>query len=150
KDAAELADRGRGTVLFFFSGHGFADKGENYLATFEATSGELAASGLAVKRVEALLKATGAPRQVIFIDACRNEPGTSVGSRSFEKFQASAGLRELLSTKAGRISYEDEQLGSGVFTHFLVRGLRGEAAGQDGLITFRDLADFVTDGVSTF
>ncbi len=150
KDAAELIDRGRGTLLFFFSGHGFADKGENYLATFEATSADLAGSGLAVKKVEALLKATGAPRQVMFIDACRTEPGKAVGTRSFERFEASAGLRELLSTKAGRISYEDDQLGSGVFTHFLVRALRGEAAGQDGLITFRDLADFVTDRVSTF
>lgn len=150
KDAAELVDRGQGTVLFFFSGHGFSDKGENYLATFEATSGDLAGSGLAVKKVEALLKATGAPRQVMFIDACRNEPGKGVGARSFEGFQASAGLRELLSTKAGRISYEDDQLGSGVFTHFLVKGLEGGAAGQDGLITFRDLADYVTEGVSTF
>jgi formylglycine-generating enzyme required for sulfatase activity len=150
KDAAELVDQGRGTVLFFFSGHGFADKGENYLATFEATSGDLADSGLSVKKVEGLLKATGAPRQVMFIDACRNEPGKSVGARSFERFQASAGLRELLSTKEGRISYEDDQLGSGVFTHFLVQGLQGGAAGQDGLITFRDLAEYVTDGVSTF
>jgi uncharacterized caspase-like protein len=49
RDGAELVDRGRGTILFFFSGHGFADKGENYLATFEASSGDLAGSGLAVK-----------------------------------------------------------------------------------------------------
>lgn len=150
KDAAELADQRQGTVLFFFSGHGFADRGENYLATFEATSDRLAATGLAVKTVEALLKATGAPRQVMFLDACRDEPGKTAGTRSFERFRAAAGLRELLSTKAGRISYEDDQLGSGVFTHFLVRGLGGEAAGLDGLITFRDLADYVTDGVSNF
>jgi formylglycine-generating enzyme required for sulfatase activity len=149
-NAAELADRGQGTVLFFFSGHGFADKGDNYLATFEATSRDLAGTGLAVKKVEALLKVTGAPRQVMFVDACRNEPGKAAGARTFDRFRASAGLRELLSTKEGRISYEDDQLGSGVFTHFLVRGLRGEAAGQDGLITFRDLADYVTDGVSKF
>jgi formylglycine-generating enzyme required for sulfatase activity len=150
KNAAELADRGQGTVLFFFSGHGFADKGENYLATFEATLDDLAGTGLAVKRVEALLKATGAPRQVMFVDACRNEPGKAAGARTFERFQSSAGMKELLSTKEGRISYEDDQLGSGVFTHFLVRGLKGEAAGQDGLVTFRDLADYVTDGVSKF
>jgi formylglycine-generating enzyme required for sulfatase activity len=149
-NAAELADRGQGTVLFFFSGHGFADKGDNYLATFEATSRDLAGTGLAVKKVEALLKATGAPRQVMFVDACRNEPGKAAGARTFDRLRASAGLRELLSTKEGRISYEDDQLGSGVFTHFLVRGLRGEAAGQDGLITFSDLADYVTDGVSKF
>jgi hypothetical protein len=150
KDAAELVDRGSGTVLFFFSGHGFADQGQNYLAAFEASSANLAGSGLAVKDVEALLKASGAPRQVMFLDACRNEPGKSAGVRSFERFEASAGLRELLSTKAGRISYEDDHLGSGIFTHFLVEGLQGEAAGQHGLITFHDLAEYVTDAVSTY
>ena len=149
-DAGELVDRGSGTVLFFFSGHGFTDRNDNYLATFEATSIDLAGSGLSVRAVEDLLKATGAPRQVMFIDACRNEPGKAVGARTFKQFTASAGMRVLFSTKLGRISYEDDQLQNGVFTHFLVRGLRGEAAGADGLITFRDLADFVTDGVSGY
>jgi formylglycine-generating enzyme required for sulfatase activity len=150
RDAAELVDRGSGTVLFFFSGHGFNESGTNYLATFEATSGELAGSGLAIPEVQTLLKATGALRQVMFIDACRNEPGKSAGARSFDRLSTAAGMRVLFSTKEGKISYEDDQLGSGVFTHFLVRGLRGEAAGSDGLITFRDLADFVTDGVSGY
>jgi hypothetical protein len=150
RDAAEMVDRGQGTVLFFFSGHGFADRDTNYLATFEATSGNLAGTGMAVKEVEELLKATGAPRQVVLIDACRNEPGKAAGARSFERFEASAGMRELFSTKAGHISYEDDQFSSGVFTHFVVEGLTGEAAGRDGLITFRDLADYVTNAVETF
>jgi formylglycine-generating enzyme required for sulfatase activity len=150
-DAAELVDRGSGTVLFFFSGHGFADQGANYLATYEASANNLSGSGMAVKQVEQLLKGTGAPRQVMFIDACRNETGgKGGGTRSFANLQGAAGLRALLSTKAGHISYEDDSLGSGVFTHFLVEGLQGQAAGNDGLITFRDLADYVTDGVSTY
>jgi TPR repeat protein len=151
KDAAELVDRGKGTVLFFFSGHGFADKGVNYLAPFEASSSDLAGTGIPIRRVEELLKATGAPRQVMFVDACRNDPGKkSAGARSFGAFEAAEGLAELYSTKIDKISYESDQLGSGVFTHFLVRGLQGEAARADGLVTFRDLADYVTDGVSNF
>jgi hypothetical protein len=51
-DAPEMAGQGRGTVLFSFSGHGFADKGENYLAAFEASSGGLA--GYATGGVAAL------------------------------------------------------------------------------------------------
>src|ERR1019366_3976274 len=34
---AEVVDRNQGTVVFFFSGHGFAERGQNYLATFEAS-----------------------------------------------------------------------------------------------------------------
>src|SRR5205814_6810712 len=101
---------------------------------------------------EALLQATGAVRQVMFVDACRNgsEPGKATGTRSFDAFRAAEGMAELFSTKLGHISFESDQLGSGVFTHFLVKGLQGEAAGRDGLVTFRDLADYVTDGVSGF
>jgi hypothetical protein len=34
-----------------------------------------------------------------------------------------------------------------LFSYYLVNGLRGEAARDDELISFRDLADYVTDGV---
>ena len=149
-DAKDLVDQNSGTILFFFSGHGFADDGQNYLATYEAAAANLAGSGLPVKRVEELMKATGAQRQMMFLDACRNEAGKAVGARSFDRLQAAAGLHALLSTKAGKISYEDDSLGSGVFTHFLVEGLRGQAAGTDGLITFHDLSTYVVDGVSAY
>ncbi len=150
-DAKDLVDQNSGTILFFFSGHGFADGGQNYLATYESAAANLAGSGLPVKRVEELMKATGAQRQMMFLDACRNEAGKSaIGARSFDRLDAAAGLHALLSTKAGKISYEDDSLGSGVFTHFLVEGLRGQAAGSDGLITFHDLATYVVDGVSGY
>ena len=150
RNISDLVAGGSGTVLFFFSGHGFADQGKNYLATYEASVTNLARSGMPVKAVADLLKSTGAPRQIILIDACRSEAGKDVGARSFAALQVAAGLRALLSTKAGHISYEDDALGSGVLTHFLVEGLRGQAAGVDGLITFRDLSDFVINGVSSY
>jgi hypothetical protein len=149
-DARELVDQNSGTIAFFFSGHGFAEQGQNYLATYEAAAANLAGSGLPVERVEELLKASGAQRQMVFLDACRSEAGKAIGARSFGQLQGAAGLHALLSTKAGRVSYEDETLGSGVFTHFLVEGLRGRAAGADGLITFHDLATFVVDAVSAY
>jgi hypothetical protein len=53
------------TVIFFFSGHGFAVNGENYLATLDAGVKNLASSGLSVKTVEQALVKTGrAPRHV--------------------------------------------------------------------------------------
>jgi hypothetical protein len=150
RDAAQMVDAGAGTVLFFFSGHGFTDHGDNYLASFEATASDLSGTGLALSTVERLLKATGARRQVMLIDACRNEAGKSAGTRTFDRFQAAAGLRVLFSTKLGSISYEDDALKNGVFAHFLVEAFRGAAAGNDGLITFRDLTDYVTDAVRQY
>ena len=137
-------------VLFVFSGHGFSLHGENFLATHEAFLEDLEATGLPLNAVLSGLSATGAHRQVLLLDACRNDPGAkakSLNLRSFDSLSVSSGLRALFSTKAGEVSFESEELQQGVFTHFLLRGLRGEAAGADGLVTFRDLSDYVTSSV---
>jgi hypothetical protein len=137
------------TIIFFFSGHGFAVNGDNYLATFDAGIKNLASSGLRVKDVEQALIRTGAARRVLWIDACRNEPGSKGvdESRSLVTLRAAAGTRALLSTEAGHMSYEDDGLKQGVFTYYLVKGLRGAAAKSDGLVTFQDLAAYVTSNV---
>jgi len=136
------------TLLFYFSGHGFMEDGANYVATYEAARGHLSTTGLRLDEIEEALKATGAQRQVMLIDACRNDPeGKGGGVRSFGALSLSAGLRGLLSTKEGGVSYESDELRHGVFTHFLLEALRGAAAGADGLVTFRDLSDYVVDGV---
>jgi TonB family protein len=152
-ELSEAVTRDEGTFLFFFGGHGFTYKGSNYLATFGTTADDLEGEGLAVKDVEELLLASKAKRKLLFVDACRNDPGQSTrsaGQRSFEKLQTSEGIRELYSTKEGHVSFEDEALRQGVFTYFLAKGLQGEAAGADGLVTFRDLADYVTDRMRAY
>ncbi len=143
--AAEALVGENQTVIFFFSGHGFAINGENYLATLDAGVKNLASSGLSVTAVEEALAKTQATRRVLWLDACRDEPGKGVGeARSFANLQAAAGTRLLLSTKAGKVSYEDEQLRQGLFSYYLAKGLQGEAAGPDGFVTFQDLATYVT------
>ncbi|MCP4408735.1 MAG: SUMF1/EgtB/PvdO family nonheme iron enzyme [Gammaproteobacteria bacterium] len=80
----------------------------------------------------------------MFIDACRNDPGSGTkgaGLNSFVDYDAE-GLRILFSTKAGKVSYENSALGHGVFSHYLIEALQGAAARQ-GLITFRQVADHV-------
>jgi len=151
RNAGEVLDQGQGTLVFFFSGHGFEVAGKNYLATYGANSLTLSQSGLALEEVDREMRATGAARRIMWIDACRNNTAKSAeAARSFAAFQAAAGTRILFSTRAGRVSYENDDLRHGVFTYFLLEGLRGEAAGSDGLVTFRDLADYVTYSVRSY
>lgn len=143
----------QGTLLFFFAGHGYSYKHGNYLATFELTADDLENGGLAIAQVESLIQQTKAKRKIMFIDACRNEPGQgdrSMNLRSFENLQSSEGIRELYSTGAGRVSYESGVLHQGIFTYFLAKGLAGEAAGSDGLVTFRDLTQYVTNHMRAY
>ncbi len=149
----EALDSGQGTLVFYFSGHGFTQNGINYLATYGTSVDDLQRDGLALTEVEQLVKRSRAKRQVLWIDACRNDPqagARDVALRSFAKLDAAEGLRVLYSTRAGSVSYEDDSLQHGVFTHFLLRGLRGDAAGTDGLVTFQDLAGYVAESVMSY
>lgn len=146
RTVAELLDGRDSTLLFHFSGHGWAPDRRNILATYDAGAANLTSSGLAVDELVEMLKATRARRRVVWIDACRNEPGArGPAGRSWEKFGRSEGTRILFSTGVGKVSFENPALRRGVFTHFLVEALKGAAAGSDGLVTFRDIADYVTD-----
>ncbi len=147
REAGDVVTRD-GTLLFYFSGHGFAPQaGRNYLATFGVTADELAQDGLSVDDLRQRIQQSPARRKVLFIDACRSEAGKGAGARSFASLTASSGLEMLLSTQMGRISYENDQLQQGVFTYFLLKALRGEAAGADGFVTFRDVSEYVTSSV---
>ena len=96
---------------------------------------------------------TKARQKLMFIDACRNDPSQaarSAAQRSFANLRASEGLKVLYSTREGRVSFEDDTLQQGIFSYFLVKGLRGEAAASDGLVTFQDLAGCVTEQMRTY
>jgi hypothetical protein len=142
-----------GTVLFAFAGHGFqSEKGVNYLATFSTTIETLEQRGLSLPEVQELMKASGAKRSILIIDACRNVPGTRAvaTSTTFQEFEKSEGVRTLLSTRPGGFSYEDQALQHGIFTHFVLEGLRGKAANTDNKVTFEDLAGFVEKRVESY
>lgn len=152
-----LEGRANATVAFVFTGHGFAipEKG-NYLVTTDLTEpGEvpleerIVKESLSLDEVQRLMAATGAKRKVILIDACRNDPkAKSAGvTRSIEKFQEAEGFAIMLSTAPGSLSYEDPALQHGVFTHFVLEGMRGKAAGVDRFVTFLDLKRYVEDKV---
>jgi hypothetical protein len=145
-----LIDPKQGTVLFFFTGHGFQNaQGHNYLATYAVNMANLDQEGLPVSEVEKLLKETGAVRKMLWLDACRNVPDQKAVAtpRSFARVEHGEGVGILYSTRAGAFSYEDSTLQHGVFSYFLLEGLQGKAAGQDGLVTFLDLASYVETNV---
>jgi hypothetical protein len=149
-----LEGKPQSTFLFAFSGHGFqmkdaSGKDRNYLATLGVTRERLAQEALPLDEVEKLMSDSGARRKVILIDACRNDPNAkgADGPRSFAQLQESEGTTILLSTRPGGFSYEDRELGHGIFTYYLLEGLRGKAAGKDGFVTFYDLEKYVETSV---
>ena len=137
----------RGSLVFAFSGHGFQHNKKNYLATPGTKRDDLDDTALAIDTVTAILEQTKFRQRVLFIDACRNDASKSVYDKeqTFSEDKASEGLAILYSTKANSLSWEDE--GLGVFTRYLLEGLQGKAASDDGLVTFDRLSRYVVDPV---
>ena len=152
-EAGKLLEKQQGTLVFVFTGHGFADNDRNnYLAVDGSTSFNLAKSGLSLNSVKQAIRNTGARRSMLFIDACRDNPtkGKSVSNPSFTDLAESEGLNILYSTAQNDVSYENPTLKHGVFSYFLLQGLQGDAAQQDGLILFNDLANYVAKEVKNW
>src|SRR5215471_13716114 len=80
----ELGD----TALFFFAGHGFEIRGENYLLPIDvpaATDGQeelVRDASFAAQRVIDRLQARGVRTAILILDACRNNPFERPGTRA--------------------------------------------------------------------
>jgi len=152
QDSKQLLDgNNQGTLLFAFSGHGFQTSKGNYLVTVGVTQDLVESEALPLEEVQKLMNASGARRKVILVDACRNDPDakSTETPRTFSQFQEAEGTSILLSTRPGGFSYEDSDLGHGIFTYYVLEALRGKAAGKDGYVTFFDLQKYVENGVMT-
>ena len=85
---------------------------------------------------------------MMFLDACRNV--TMSGARDaaapidpMVELSSSKGLRLLVSTDPRTRSYEYDDLRHGLFTYYVIEGLKGTAARADGLVTFGSLPSYV-------
>lgn len=138
-----------GTMLFYFSGHGFAVGHDNYLAAWDAVAENLQDSGLGISSVVEAIRDTRVRRAVLLVDACRNDPrpGRKGGSDSYMDVDTGEGVQIFYSTRFGDVSWENDAFKHGVFSYFLMQGLTGQGA-QNGLVTFNSLANYVEGEVS--
>jgi uncharacterized caspase-like protein len=163
---AEQEDR----VYIFFAGHGIVDDlGIAYLMPYDSDPDDPAALGIPTSRfIEELRQRINARRLVVFIDACHSgalysggmaRDGASNIARPFEKdWEAHSKDSEdtdaicmaLLSASSSQRSYEDPTLKHGVFTYFLVEGLKGKAAHGDGVVTAGEVYRYVLDTVEDY
>ncbi len=85
----------------------------------------------------------GARGKLLLVDACRDE--RAARSLRLHRELVPAGVAALFSCKPGQTAFETAKLGKGhgVFFHFVLAGLRGEARGRTGDVTWNSLADYV-------
>jgi len=150
-DAKNLPERS--TIVFYFSGHGFAYGGSNYIIPQDGTvfSDLIESRNLKLERIEEMLEESSFERQLIFIDACRNQVvtgGKDIGTKGFAETVLTVnarGMKVFLGTEFGQVSRESEEMKSGIFTHFLIDGISGAAdLDNNGVIQFYELSGYVS------
>jgi hypothetical protein len=132
----------RDVALLYFSGHGLNRDGASYIALYDANPGRLDSSTLTLGEVYQLLGSRDRNRLVI-LDACETGAGAADNGYAIK-----TSVRTLFSSQPGNASYESDQLRHGVFTYYLLQGLRGEAANGNGIVTWNGLVNFAVRNVA--
>ncbi|GAX34593.1 nSTAND1 domain-containing NTPase [Nodularia sp. NIES-3585] len=151
------------TILFYFSGHGMLEANSQaaFLCLADTQTDDLLNTGLGLQEILQLLGNSQAQTQLVWLDACHSGSLTFRGARSEiitpclpnptfqmvellrQRAKQSKGFYALLSCDTNQKSWEFPELGHGVFTYYLMRGLRGEAADSQGVIDADGLYRYV-------
>ena len=147
------------TILFYFSGHGILESttGQVVLCLADTKTEQLLDTGLPLNTLLKQLSSCAASQQLVWLDACHSGGMTLRGTSKISlpnpssqlvkvlrnKAAESKGFYALLSCDQTQQSWEFPELGHGVFTYYLMRGLRGEAADSQGVIEADALYQYV-------
>src|SRR5579862_142506 len=141
-------------IIVAFAGHGVQYRGEDETVYFCPSDARISNkdSLLPLSNVFDKLKNCAAAKKLLIADCCRSDPvetgrraaySSVVGSVTrLQKYKLPESMAAFYSCRGGESAFEDDDLKSGVFTHFLAKGLRGDAA-QNGSIEITALAAYV-------
>jgi hypothetical protein len=164
KEAAGAQDM----VVIFFAGHGATERDsaspdndglEKYLLVWDSDPKDVYSSALPMREVAHIFSRIRSERLIFIADACYSgaSGGRTVGiggiranvSDAFlERVAGGRGKIIITASAANEVSVEKEELQHGVFTYFLLEGLRGAAdADRDGVITVDETYRYVSERV---
>ncbi len=156
------------TVIIYYAGHGApepdasspdGDGLEKYLIPYDADPQDLYTTGLPMREVETIFHRLSAERVIFITDSCYS--GATAG-RTFATVARRATLSDgflnrlskgkgrvvLTASRAGEVSEERDDLGHGVFTYYLLEGLKGKAdVDGDSIVTVDEAYSYLSTHV---
>jgi hypothetical protein len=147
-------------LLLYFSGHGIRDeRGTLYLAVRNTNLKRLRVTAIKSDFIRETMDQTRSRRQVLILDCCnsgafaqgtKSAVGTSVGTAT--AFDSGYGRIILTASDSTQFAWEGDKIigntQNSLFTHFLVKGLLGEADRDgNGQITVDELYDYAYEQV---
>jgi len=141
-------------VLLYFSGHGL--QGSFLPIDFDGFNNKILH-----EEINQIFLNSRAKYKICIADACHSGSllalkGTTSAQNALEKYyatlaQAAPGTALILSSKSNETSLESSGLRQGVFSHFLIRGLKGEADNNfDKIVTIQELYNYTESNVRSY
>ena len=137
-------------LTVYLSGHGEDVGGTGYFLPMDVTD-PLAQSGLSMEDMFALLNTANAKHRFVIVDACRIAPKQHFIT-ALSRYSEESNII-FTACDSNQWAPEVPRLKHGLFTYFLLKGLRGSserdrgAAASDGTVTVLGLLDYVTRGI---
>lgn len=152
-------------VLIYFAGHGATEDDslspdgdglEKYILPYDADLKDLYASALPMTEISKIFSRIKAERLIFIVDACYSgaSGGRTIGvpgkraniSEAFiDRISSGKGRVVMTASGANEISMEKEEFGHGVFTYYLLEGLKGDADfDKDDIITVDELYHYAS------
>ncbi|WP_199248845.1 C13 family peptidase [[Phormidium] sp. ETS-05] len=135
-------------IVFYATTHGIFQGNQSFLCTKDTKLDNLEKTAINLQDLlQKFLSKCAASKILLLLDACHS--GKKIDKQSIERVIQDSGANQqktlyaLLSCDSNEESFEDDELQHGVFTHFLVKGLEGEAANQSDRIAVDELFDYI-------
>ena len=139
------------TVIIYYSGHGAPEEDQTYWVTYDADIDDLLSTALSSNDIADMLDRISSKQLITFLDSCysaatvkRTHQSRSIPTEiPWDKFTGEG--RVIISASNGKeLSLELDEYKHGVFTYYLLEGLKGKAdKNEDGYVEVEEIWDFV-------
>jgi hypothetical protein len=164
KSAPGLGDM----VIIFFAGHGATERDaaspdgdglEKYLLAYDSDPADLFSTGMPMRDIALIFNRIRSERLIFIADTCYSgaSGGRTVGTGGLranisdtflERLAGGRGKVIITASAANEVSVEKDELQHGVFTYYLLEGLRGAAdTDRDGAVTVDEAYRYVSEKV---
>ena len=169
QNAMRLLDKDD-TFILYFSGHGAPDVDaashdndglKKYLLLHDSDLNALPLTALNLDNLASMMEKLPCRRVILLLDSCfagtagaqtlARLKSVRISDRSYKNISVMSGKGRVIlaASSENQVSHEDDRLQSGVFTHFLLKGLNGNAGIKGNeRINILGLYEYVTKEVS--
>jgi uncharacterized caspase-like protein len=153
------------TVIIFYAGHGAVepdpsnldgDGFEKYLLPHDANLEDLYSTSISMNDIRTIFMRIHADRLIFIADTCYSgasggrtmmatKTRANLSDRFYERISKGKGRVIISSCSANEVSKEDDSLQHGIFSYYMLEGLKGRAdQDKDGIITISELFGYIS------